>query len=690
MKNIKWARACGALGLATLLVACGGGGGGDGSSSANKGGAGTAATPTGAPTPTPAATPTPAPAANVKFALQFDQQQISVNAEEDVSVPIVLTGTLNTPVADDAQVQITDSNTALIHFRDPPLFTLSADGKTFTLRLLVDNDLVTNQYQGNLAINVCANTNCSSMAGTQAVTVPYALNLTPVKPSAGTLSADINQLHASYAAGVAVPQTVHLRFSQALTDHHKIRLTSPNNHWLNPVFTQVLVDTDRMGATATVMFDPNLLPNSYSGVLQIDVCMDLFCARVDNAARLDLPYQIDVGARVAPAALTALPGAADWSATFGSATHASFVPVTLDPARFAPRWMWQTRTGESLTPQNAVVTAQNTAWVAATQTIVALSEYDGSETAHRWTGSQVSGLATHNGAAYGAPTLGNNQGTWAAYDASGNLLAGSNALTWARNPSTTAFNPQSPVFYDQTLYVPAGHAGGVRAIDPTSNSVLFDAALTGQTTSWSPAVDAQYVYQLNGMFSFTTEGMDLQTLDRRSGALVRALHLPSALQLGNTEDHTVIASDRSLLVTGSSLAVIDKASNSVRWSLYMPSLLADQPAPAVGNGVVFVARSTPYRLEARDEMTGAMLWSWQPPRPYGRFSGNLIVTNNLVFVGTDSGTYTISQTTHLPVWSTPLQGMLSLSANGTLYITTGVGYADTPNQVATVAAFNLH
>jgi len=93
-------------------------------------------------------------------------------------------------------------------------------------------------------------------------------------------------------------------------------------------------------------------------------------------------------------------------------------------------------------------------------------------------------------------------------------------------------------------------------------------------------------------------------------------------------------------------------------------------------------------VAARSESDGSLLWSWAP-QPLGsetRFIGDVLVTNNLVFVSTNTTTYAISQSTHQPVWSIPVPGRLALSANGVLYV---VAVDEAGNTNGTVVAVNV-
>jgi outer membrane protein assembly factor BamB len=75
------------------------------------------------------------------------------------------------------------------------------------------------------------------------------------------------------------------------------------------------------------------------------------------------------------------------------------------------------------------------------------------------------------------------------------------------------------------------------------------------------------------------------------------------------------------------------------------------------------------RLEARAEASGALLWSWSPPTSSETsYVGDVLLTNNLVFLSTNTTIYAIDTTTHQSVWSLPTSGYLALSEYGVLYV----------------------
>ena len=85
--------------------------------------------------------------------------------------------------------------------------------------------------------------------------------------------------------------------------------------------------------------------------------------------------------------------------------------------------------------------------------------------------------------------------------------------------------------------------------------------------------------------------------------------------------------------------------------------------PSVAQGVVYAVNNG--AMEARDEMTGDLLWNWTSPEDSLR--SPMIVSKTHVIACTDDNTYTIEILSRESDWSYPASGYLSLG-NDTLYI----------------------
>jgi outer membrane protein assembly factor BamB len=103
---------------------------------------------------------------------------------------------------------------------------------------------------------------------------------------------------------------------------------------------------------------------------------------------------------------------------------------------------------------------------------------------------------------------------------------------------------------------------------------------------------------------------------------------------------------------------------AVRWSIRG----AYSGNPAYSGGTLFASNNSPFALEAYNEADGSKQWTWTPSAGDSQFVSDVFVTNNLVFVSTDTNTYAIDRSTHRSVWTYPASGSLALSANGVLYI----------------------
>ena len=137
----------------------------------------------------------------------------------------------------------------------------------------------------------------------------------------------------------------------------------------------------------------------------------------------------------------------------------------------------------------------------------------------------------------------------------------------------------------------------------------------------------------------------------------------------------------------------------LRFDLHNPSLSWSQEgtylnAPVTAKGVVYVARSDPFGVEARRESDGALLWAWSEPAPMSALyedadakreapAGAMALTDSHLFVSSTQRVYAIDLSTHTAVWQHPRGGDLLISPTGVLYIATGV-YVESVGQVVAI------
>ncbi len=409
-----------------------------------------------------------------------------------------------------------------------------------------------------------------------------------------------------------------------------------------------------------------LAAGTYDGTLELRACKDAACA--------------DTWAGTASLAYTMKVAPPEWAMYQGNPAHTGYVPVTLDPARFAKAWEWQRKETSPLGAAiNPVVTRNGTVFITGDvyfgQGIVyALSEQDGSET-WRYPMGQVPALgppSVSKGRVYAAVTGQGETTLWAFDAAKGDVLAKS------------AFEGQlphvmAPTVSGDMVLTGAGQFGGKTYAFSTSTGAsnwVHDAG--GVRDMWAPAADDTYVYHHNGAALFM--------IDRASGATVAQIADP--LGTGNTSNGyfggPVLGSKRDAISFAGGafsgrasssqehydqcvLSSFDLTQRRYNWSTANPYLTA----PALADGVLYAGRNTPSVLDAMDEATGKVLWSWFPPESAETIHRNIIVTRNLLFVSTDRAVYAIDLATRKSVWRYAEPGALALSADRTLYIAVG-------------------
>src|SRR5690606_11285801 len=95
--------------------------------------------------------------------------------------------------------------------------------------------------------------------------------------------------------------------------------------------------------------------------------------------------------------------------------------------------------------------------------------------------------------------------------------------------------------------------------------------------------------------------------------------------------------------------------------------------PVANEVAVFAARGA--TVEARSELNGDLLWSWEAPEGVGSPRVvSLLATRNLLFVGVQEdygpgATYALDLDSQTMVWSHPMGGHLALSPEGYLFVT---------------------
>lgn len=361
------------------------------------------------------------------------------------------------------------------------------------------------------------------------------------------------------------------------------------------------------------------------------------------------------------------------------------MPIWLKPAQFAVAWTWQRPDDpEPIGGVNAVVTRAGKVYLThdvyfGEGALVALNEDDGTQ-AWRKSFGVVPALgppAVKDGTVYAATTGHQDTFLWA-FDADTGTYRWQSAFA-GQWPHTLA-----PTVYAGQVFVGAGYYGGVTYSFPTAGGAFtWEHSAGGAWDMFTPAVDDQYVYHHSGDRLFV--------IDRANGATVKNIDDPFGAGSGYSYHGAPMLGSRGNAVSFADGAFSGRASSSTEhydqrvlssfdvengvyeWSTSYAYLTA----PATANGVIYAARNNPMSLDAIDEETGQVLWSWAPAgQGDTSFHRNIVLTRNLLFVSTDVAVYALDLQSRTVAWRHPRPGMLAISASRTLYIVTGARESD--------------
>ena len=425
--------------------------------------------------------------------------------------------------------------------------------------------------------------------------------------------------------------------------------------------------------TLTLSTSTTLVAGHYTGNIALGLFSDAACTAPQQVASITVPFDLNLLSSTSAwvgnnlTALAAWPGAPDWTMFQGNAAHTGYVPVNVDPNDFSTRWNTSAVLvqGSRYEIRGTLTTANGQFFVAGNNFLYARNEFDGQTIwQYDFSGMQfpsVNPPAVANGTVYMAA---GQQGSTALFG----FNASDGALRFRSPMSAQWENYLAPTIGADGIYTNAGTYGGLYAFDAAGQQLYFSSM--AQTSMWTPAVDATGVY--------TYTGGQLKVVDPRNGSLRNLIIDPTFANyvyeiggspvLGAAGSVFVANYENSLLnggAIGNTLLNVDVSRNTIAWQI--PGVYPSTPAYAAG--ILYVANERPFRLEARAEANGALLWSWIPPlAAESRFKSEVLLTNNLVFVSTNYATYAIDIASHKAVWSYPLSGRLALSKNGILYI----------------------
>jgi len=369
------------------------------------------------------------------------------------------------------------------------------------------------------------------------------------------------------------------------------------------------------------------------------------------------------------------PGVADWSTYQGTAAHTGYVPVTIDPQRIGKRWTWNSPNPPSIGfRMGPPVQAGGLLFASVGNTVWALKETDASAV---WS-YDVTSISGGNADGAQDPAVDSGHVWFAGGHWDTTYMFSLDATTGAvktKSPLGSQYEDYyAPVIVDGDVYTEGGAYGGLSAFDADGNH-LFQAQMP-QADQWSPAADADYIY------TYATGNVageaELRQIDRRTGDVVKTI-LDDASSDSRAARTPILTPSGGVVAFGSgNVTRFDIAAGTISWQL-------PGGVRAYAKGVVY-AIVEPQRIDAHDERTGALLWSWPLPTN-DSIVGDIVVTDNLLFVSTYSQVYAVDLAKHAVVWNAPLSGNLSISSSGLLYVSSR--YSGPAPTGGWIVAFNL-
>lgn len=349
-------------------------------------------------------------------------------------------------------------------------------------------------------------------------------------------------------------------------------------------------------------------------------------------------------------------GARDpWPTYQANPAHTGYIPVSLDPGKFALRW--QTKLASiGLSP----VTAAGS-FVFVSGYISGggrLSVLDSGSGNTLWS-QDFPGVTSanppsyDNGKVYIQTGYADNFPTTTppylnAYDAA------TGTVVFASEFESRADYSYAPAIYNGKVYV---NGGSIYCFDGSTGRQEFYFNLPLYDW-WTPAVDSNLAYAYIGGDDDGYYSAGVYAVDRVTGQQI--FQIPDPNSCWNALSPVLGGSSDLFAINCGRLIRFDLNALSISWV----NKLNFTGQPTVANGVVYAINAG--ALGAYDQVTGASLWTWTPPS--GQILQDTIVaTNSHLFVRSAANTYCIDPNSQTEVWSYPAAGYLALGES-TLYI----------------------
>lgn len=341
----------------------------------------------------------------------------------------------------------------------------------------------------------------------------------------------------------------------------------------------------------------------------------------------------------------------DWPMYQFDASHSGFVETTLDYKNFTLAWKYKLE-GKQFT-YTPVVTTNNYAFIidhrkndSFGNSVCAITIHGGKK---KWCQSFSPAMAN--------PPSANNNILYvqSVYHSEGTFLKALNAET-SELIFETPFGAQwqnylPPTLFDGHIYATGGAYGGMYSFIQDTGTLEWFSALDGYDR-WTPAVNNQYA------IGYTNGKLDV--LNREDGDLLMQITDPNWLWNGYSVDAApvIIAENKVIMRQTNHLTLFNLENKSTVSAI--ESYFEGQPAfdgeyiYAIEDNSLLVLDTNLHSL-------------WRVTDTKLNFPGNVIVTENLIFVSSSKATIAISKETKEIVWKYAAGGLLTL-ARGHLFI----------------------
>jgi hypothetical protein len=615
-----------------------------------------------------ALTITQAPPAQV-----FAPTPSALNASFTAGLPPNISVTLTPSPQFTAQLFVSISPANIMQ----PGATITANaGGTYTVNMTPLASLAPSNPTGTLTLKLCLDAACGTVAPGSPVTLTYNFTIFAPPPA---LTLTPSTLSGSFVAGSPFPPNITVQATPSPDVSGQLYVAvSDTTGTFSSAASFGYLDQTKPYQLLQVRALPTLAAGSHSGNIKLNVCNDSACTTPVLGSPVTVPFNVTIAPAPANAGLTPLvpwSGVAGWNTYQGNASHTGFVPVTLDPTMFAYRWLWQTpSTATDAAALSTLTVAGSQVYVDSGHVLYALKEFDKSTA---WSHDFSNIVYVPGIVADLDPPAVSGANVYVATSAQTATYMFGLKASDGTQLFQTAFSSQwehylAPTIFNSVVYTDGGEYGGLIAFDGTNGAQDF-LAMEQQYDWWTPAVDANYAYAYTGGF--------LTWVNNTTGAAVGTITDPTFQWSGYSIHGAPVlgAADSVFMVnvgapTTNSLVDFNTGTSTVAWS--NPGPYGGNPAYA--HGVIYAINKTPMRLEARAEADGTLRWSWSPTNSGDTsYVGDVLVTNNLVFLSTNTTIYAIDTTSHQSVWSMPTSGYLALSENGVLYVVESFNSATT-------------